>query len=1064
MASDGRVEALCGLSGAGKTQAALDRYTTQVQERGEDTALLILPTARVVRQVRESLVAPGRLPGLLDPRITTFPQLAQLILSANHECATQIGAGARRLLLREAIEGLLGRGESTALGDVGRLPGFATALGELIADLKRAAVQPEQFAAALRRAGLDEALHRELAALYAAYQDALVSRGYYDPEGLFWLARNVLRDGRRRPLERVELLLVDGFTDFTTTQLDMLAMLAAGIPHTVITLDHSPEDAREGLAPWFRDTLQRLARSLGSLRIEILAPGPPVGPLAHLRGRLFAPGTVPRVSAEARVHVLSCPNRPRETREALARAKTLLLTGQAGPGDIALVARDLPERAEELEQLARRLGVPVCIEAPRSPADAPAVRAVLHAYDVVVRGYRREDVLGLLRTTCWIFTALDARGLTAEDVAWAAEKALVVEGRRQWAERVSRLAERLGHSRRDEDRALAAAAEAVAAALREVFALLPDPRGRDLGVRVAELRALLDQTDLRQNVARGDLAEPASVNLRALERLDQALDELEHAPTGASAETGVSPATFQRLLRELLADLAEAPPPAGERIAVLSPEQARQARFAYVFVLGLSEGDFPRRPRDEPFFSATELTQLERAGVVLERRRGPEAREPLLFYGAVAAAERELWLLRPAADLDGRPLQASHYLREVRRLFEPGTLDEAEIPFSEPVPRAEDVLDIDELAVRALFDLAAPPADASVVAHNALVRASPERVPRLLDAIALQELRDARAPSGPYVGEFLDPMTVADLAQAQGPGHRFSPTDLDAFAACPFSYLCEVVLELSEPEYASPSIEPRVAGQVRHGILAAFAARRIEQRPGEPLVPPGNEAASLAELDALITRAFAAAVRRGEVADEALWELERERCRRDLAAWVSAESQQFAAESPTGCELWFGREGDPPVALPQRPDILLTGRIDRVNRAAEGYSLIDYKTGALPKGKAVADGRESQFPIYSVGAEATVPGLTGAHCVGWHYCGLRRPVSRVSFEKPAEIAELRAAAEQCLAATVDAIRAGRFGYAEVRQCVRHCAGGRVCRHQWRRGAPEGESTEDDHTA
>jgi len=1060
-----RVEVICGLSGAGKTTTALQRYARQVRAQGEDTALLILPTARVVREARTRLVEGDLAPGLLDPRIFTFPDLARLILNANHECATAVSPATQRLLLRDAIGGLASAGALPELSEVSRLPGFATALGELIGDLKRAAVRPRQLCAAIRQARLDRPRHREIGGLYCAYQWLLICLRSFDDEGLFWWACDVLRDRRRRPLERVELMIVDGFTDFTTTQLHMLRLLAAGIPETIVTLDHSLDDAREGLAPWFRDTRRRLAMHLGGLGITRLPADQETGPLAHLRANLFTPGAVERADAQKRVHLLWCPNRSREVREVLARAKGLLAAGTARPGDIAVVCREVGERAAEIRHVADRMGLPVAVEAPEPPLASPAVRAVFHAYRTVAEGYRREDVLALLRSTCFTFEPLERRGLTAEDVAQVAEKALVIEGREQWLGRMGAYRDRLASRN---EAALAETAAKAADAMEEAFALLPDPRATSpLGRRVVELRAFAEHTQLWRNVARADLAPHASANLRALGRLDRALNELEHARVGGAPGTSVT--AFSELLREAVEGTPdEARPLAGDRLSVLDAGHVRQRRFPIVFVIGLTEGEFPRQAREEPFFSGPELERLGDAGVVLERRRGPEAYEPLLFHGAISAAERELWLSCPSADAQGKPLQPSHYLREVQRLFLEGSLDTEKIPLSQTVAVSERVADPRELADRAFFDLAAPPAEASAVAYNALVRAtgSRELLPRVLWAARLEEDRDSAQPSGPYVGALDEEGIIGDLRVRFGSNYRFSAGELSAYAQCPFDCLCQYVLRLTEPEYATAAVEPRAAGIIRHDVLAQFARRRMSSRPGAPLIAPGEEEEALAELREIIVMRFRAAVRRGEVADEALWAVERERCRRDMALWVYEEAQTFGAQSPIRAEFAFGRDEGRPVRLPRREDVLVTGRLDRANllasgAVAPGFVLIDYKSGTLPGRSDIREGRDIQFPLYTIGAEAEIAELAGGACVGWTYCRVSRPLGRTEIVGAETIESIRAALEPALAGHVDGVRAGRFSYVDVAKCARHCASADICRRQpWRRrnGSDEADTS------
>ncbi len=632
------IEIIYGQAGSGKTEEAVRRYAECVSDHGEDAALLIVPTARVVRQVRERLVDEGRPPGLVDPRIFTFPQLAQIILNANHECATPIGGAMQRLLIGEVIDSLIADGELVELADVARLPGFAVALMELVSDLKRGAVEPRPFCHALAQAGLNETWRGEISKLYCAYQWMLICLRYFDDEGVFWWARGVLRDGGRRPLEQTRLMVVDGFTDFTTTQLQMLQLLAEGIPRTVVTLDYAEHDEREGLAQWFGDTVERVRDHLPGAAIHPLPGGIAPNALGHLRGTVFSPpGKVEPVPADGRVHVLDCPTRFREVREVLRRVKGLLVEGQASPGEIAIICRSVSGRADAIRSTAARMGVPVYVEAARSPATNPAVRAVLQAYEVVAGGYRRADVVDLLRSSYLTLEPLLARHLTADDVACVAAEALVLEGRRQWAERLSALEARLRE--REEYRAsidddgmprpsgtAAALVAEVSASVAALFDILPaHGTGLTRLERVAETRELIAVTRLREGLERPEMRRRASEDIRAIEQLGSALDALEHAREARGPSGGLPPGEYLALLREVLEDLADTPPPpSGERVAVLDARRARQLRFKHCFVMGLNEGEFPRRRRDEPFFSGDDLRALERAGVDLNRRRTPE--------------------------------------------------------------------------------------------------------------------------------------------------------------------------------------------------------------------------------------------------------------------------------------------------------------------------------------------------------------------------------------------------------------------------------------------------------
>ena len=208
---------LCGPAGSGKTEAVVSEYLEQVRAEGEDAALLLLPTRLACDRLQQRLIAEDLLPGLFDPRILTFPQLADLILHANHEAVAQISAWQRQLLMRWVAAELREQGALGALASLADYPGFIRTLCDLIDELKRAAVDPPQFQAGIAASGLDDARSHELARVYALYQHTLRERNLFDEAGRFWWARDVLSQGRRRPFESLRTVLVDGFEDFTTT-------------------------------------------------------------------------------------------------------------------------------------------------------------------------------------------------------------------------------------------------------------------------------------------------------------------------------------------------------------------------------------------------------------------------------------------------------------------------------------------------------------------------------------------------------------------------------------------------------------------------------------------------------------------------------------------------------------------------------------------------------------------------------------------------------------------------------------------------------------------------------
>src|SRR5581483_4995589 len=143
-----------------------------------------------------------------------------------------------RLMKRQLLRSIVQRGVAANrlrhFASVAETAGLIDLLESFIAEMKQREVWPEQFAETFS----DDASvrHQELAWLYAEYQRLLQDHQLYDAEGRFWTARALLREGQLRPFEHLECLIADGFTDFTRTQHEILAILSERIAEVLISL------------------------------------------------------------------------------------------------------------------------------------------------------------------------------------------------------------------------------------------------------------------------------------------------------------------------------------------------------------------------------------------------------------------------------------------------------------------------------------------------------------------------------------------------------------------------------------------------------------------------------------------------------------------------------------------------------------------------------------------------------------------------------------------------------------------------------------------------------------
>ena len=165
-----------------------------------------------------------------------------------------------------------------------------------------------------------------------------------------------------------------------------------------------------------------------------------------------------------------------------------------------------------------------------------------------------------------------------------------------------------------------------------------------------------------------------------------------------------------------------------------------------------------------------------------------------------------------------------------------------------------------------------------------------------------------------------------------------SPTSLQNWAKCPFSYFLGNVLRLGDTESPEDAhaITPLDRGNLIHKILEEFVSQAIE----DETLPATNEVWSAEHRQALFDIAelqFADAEQRGVTGKPVMWRLESDGIRADLESFLEMDAEIRAkyGVSPLRLEAAFGFGGDSWREASWRMNdgetIKLRGFIDRVD-------------------------------------------------------------------------------------------------------------------------------------
>lgn len=135
-----------------------------------------------------------------------------------------------------------------------------------------------------------------------------------------------------------------------------------------------------------------------------------------------------------------------------------------------------------------------------------------------------------------------------------------------------------------------------------------------------------------------------------------------------------------------------------------------------------------------------------------------------------------------------------------------------------------------------------------------------------------------------------------------------------------------------------------------------------------------------------------------------------------------------------GARIFIETFANLPLALPQRDEVRITGKADRIEIGDDGRaSIIDYKTGSVPKSGEILQGLAPQLPLTAAllrrSGFAELPPVAGIRSIAYlPISGSDRIVAQSPVKADAALDELAEEAWQALLADLNALASGETGY------------------------------------
>ena len=628
-------------------------------------------------------------------------------------------------------------------------------------------------------------------------------------------------------------------------------------------------------------------------------------------------------------------------------------------------------------------------------ADTAVGRTLAGLTDMADGEFARDSVMDWL-TGCPVrYPAGSGSGFNA--VRWdvISKQAGVVRGAEQWTERLARYAEGLeedaedGEAREEIEPYRADRMREEADSARSLLAFMEGLIGdvsEGEGGRPSDGASWGEFRSWASGLLDRYLAKGANFPEReesALGKIESSLDGMEAAER---LELHLSFGVFRQALGEALQAQLGHFGVTGQGVFAATVGAAVGMSFDAVYMVGMTEGAFPPATPDDPLAPERARQAAGGSSEGLPTRQAQRSDERYEFLSALACAPNRTFSY-PAADPSS---QRAHY---ASRWF----LEQASKLEGKPIYAS----DLDSLSGRDWYEVI-PSMEGALVdaASGPLADIHDYELARLLawkrsgrrvsvhPLAGSGHLSRAMALGRRYGGGFTEwDGNLSDMAgsakfAARLREYALSPTRLERWAQCPFSYFLGYVLgigAMENPEDAY-SITPLERGSLVHGILEKF----IEEVRDEGGVPAPGEAWGDSHRETLLGvahAAFADAESRGVTGKPLMWRMAKRDILDDLDAFLVEDSrlrERFGV-SPGHVEARFGmKDGGwqgAEFTLSDGSLMKFRGVIDRVDLSSDGKRalVMDYKTGGSWGYRDLSDdpidkGKRLQLAIYSLAA------------------------------------------------------------------------------------------------
>ena len=937
-----------GKAGSGKTHLVLQKYSLFVEEHKEDNVIFILPTYSQVEHLRDHILRTSAFKGYLDTGLVTFSILANKILDSVDIAPLQklINEGEKDLILSNIFKSA----DKGYFSGVSGYTGFKSAFLNFVREIKENSLDPLPFKDVLKeiQTGNDYSpinlKCNELVKLYDRYQQALNKHNLMDREDSLSQALSHLN---KDTFSEVELLLIDGFHDYTQLELKFIKELTYLIPNVYVTLPYQISDPVPPAFQVSHKTYSRLSElNLQELRLDENRRTTS-RMLRNIEANIFSQPEdtfIPEPdSAGTSLRITAAANMQDEVEQIARAIRKLTYRDGYTFSQIAVIFRNIEKYRDIVEDTFTKFSIPVRIYGRKPLKENPLIKAIMNTANIFTDKWQDEAVWKVLKSN----TGIDGNLINRLEQEYL--KRGTVNDCNKWLKLTSELRPVNDFLKQ----------------LKEIFSNLEDRHTfkhyckyyikiKNLFYKPA-LTPPLNSIDEVNHYHHQEISGLMKSDACALKEFMAILNNTTLGDLSGNMGT-ITFEGFNHILKTQV-DLSSyrETDRRKEVVNVINVLEARQWEMPVIFVGGLLEKEFPRQVREDLFLKDYHRKKLNDTGNIVLRETSKQMdEERYLFYIAVTRAKERLYLSYPSANSNGNPTLQSFFLSDTQKLFPEETVQGITIRrnLSKIIPEPEDIITSTDSKNFVYYHLNTPYVSGKEQYKKDIALWLYNNNAENNKASLREELCTLTTLIESYNNlklKFSDKTIVKKISETST---RFSPTKLKDYAQCPYKYFGRSTLKLRQ---AIPkSMDHLMQGTIIHKVLEVY----FRDTGGTK-----NIAEIFDDIFNRETRGMVTGFEELKARNEML---------NTLLAFESMEKESnLLTFKPSMFEAKFGNEETETLKIGNvdKDGIEISGKIDRVDVSeADGEKvgiIIDYKYGQTEFRLAeLEEGLDLQLPIY----------------------------------------------------------------------------------------------------